>query len=349
MLLMSVTFAVAAVRLAHRRHAGPADERDREPRLGRHDLRRQDRHPDRRRAAAARASRSPRGSRRSRRTPRWRASRPAPATATGPWRRSPSASPATPARVGGEVPFSSEWKWSGLRIGAHAATCWAPRTSSTRAGALTLPPEPRARCSSEETAAGRRVVAFGESRRAAARRRRRGEAPPRLAPLALVVLEETLRPDAAETIAFMREQEVDLKLISGDARATVTAVAGAVGVPADAGVDRGPRPARATRRSWPRSRSANTIFCRIAPEQKKALVGALRGVGPLHGDDRRRRQRRAGAEAGAAGGGDGLRRPGDQRASPTSSCSRTSSRACRKRSPKAGGSPATSTASAAST
>ena len=32
-------------------HAGPADERDREPRLGRHDLRRQDRHPDRRRAA----------------------------------------------------------------------------------------------------------------------------------------------------------------------------------------------------------------------------------------------------------------------------------------------------------
>ena len=39
------------------------------------------------------------------------------------------------------------------------------------------------------------------------------------------MLEETLRPDAAETIAFMREQEVDLKLISGDARETVTAVA----------------------------------------------------------------------------------------------------------------------------
>jgi len=60
--------------------------------------------------------------------------------------------------------------------------------------------------------------------------------PPRLTPLALVVLEETLRPDAAETIAFMREQEVDLKLISGDARATVTAVAYAVGVPREAGV-----------------------------------------------------------------------------------------------------------------
>ena len=52
-LLMSVTFAVAAVRLARKRHADPADERLREPRLGRHDLRRQDRHADRGRAEAA--------------------------------------------------------------------------------------------------------------------------------------------------------------------------------------------------------------------------------------------------------------------------------------------------------
>ena len=55
--------------------------------------------------------------------------------------------------------------------------------------------------------------------------------PPPLEPKALVVLEETLRPDAAETIEFMRDQQVDLKLISGDARETVTAVAHAVGVP----------------------------------------------------------------------------------------------------------------------
>ena len=38
----------------------------------------------------------------------------------------------------------------------------------------------------------------------------------------------------------MREQEVDLKLISGDAASTVTAVAYAVGVPRDAGVVEGP-------------------------------------------------------------------------------------------------------------
>ena len=72
----------------------------------------------------------------------------------------------------------------------------------------------------------------------------------------------------------MREQEVDLKLISGDARSTVTAVAHAVGVPADAGVIEGPelpddRPGLA------QAAEENTIFCRITPEQKKALVGAL--------------------------------------------------------------------------
>ena len=89
------------------------------------------------------------------------------------------------------------------------------------------------------------------------------------------MLEETLRPDAAETIAFMREQKVDLKLISGDARATVTAVAYAVGVPREAGVIEGSELPEDQARSWPRRQQRNTIFCRIKPEQKKALVAAL--------------------------------------------------------------------------
>ena len=75
-LLMSVTFAVAAVRLARDGHAGPADGGDRVAGRRRHDLRRQDRNPDRRHAGAGlrrgrRAAQSPRP-----RTGRWRASRP---------------------------------------------------------------------------------------------------------------------------------------------------------------------------------------------------------------------------------------------------------------------------------
>ena len=98
--------------------------------------------------------------------------------------------------------------------------------------------------------------------------------PPRLEARALVVLEERLRSDALETVEFMREQQVDLKLISGDARETVTAVAQSVGVPRGRGRHRGPGPAPGQVRARSR-RGANTIFCRITPEQKKALVGAL--------------------------------------------------------------------------
>jgi cation-transporting P-type ATPase E len=183
--------------------------------------------------------------------------------------------PGEAARVGGEVPFSSIWKWSGLRIDGSSYVLGAPDLLE-RAGALSLPPGLERKLE-EETAAGRRVVAFGESAEALPDDPVAG-APPRLAALALVVLEETLRPDAAETIAYIHEEGVDLKLISGDARATVTAVAYSVGVPREAGVVEGP--------DLPEDPEAlaevaqrNAIFCRIAPEQKKALVEALRAAG----------------------------------------------------------------------
>jgi magnesium-transporting ATPase (P-type) len=183
--------------------------------------------------------------------------------------------PAQPSRVGGEVPFSSKWKWSGLRLGGTTYVLGAPDVLE-RSGALSLPPGLRRKLE-EETAAGRRVVAFGQSTEPLPDDPGHTP-PPRLTPIALVVLEETLRADAAETIAVMREAEVDLKLISGDARATVTAVAYAVGVPADAGVIEGSElPEDPEGLAVVAQR--DTIFCRIAPEQKKALVEALRASG----------------------------------------------------------------------
>jgi cation-transporting ATPase E len=203
--------------------------------------------------------------------------------------------PAQPGRVGGEVPFSSKWKWSGIALEGpplrsresdrDATSAGSPRSTSwvmgapdilAQAGALELPPG-LARKLAEETAAGRRVVAFGQSSGALPDDPENAP-PPRLTPLALVVLEETLRTDAAATIAVMREAEVDLKLISGDARATVTAVAYAVGVPADAGVIEGSELPEDPE-GLAAAALSNTIFCRIAPEQKKALVEALRASG----------------------------------------------------------------------
>jgi len=177
--------------------------------------------------------------------------------------------------VRGEVPFSSEWKWSGVSLdgsGDGATYVLGAPDVLAESGALSLPPR-LAEKLKQETAAGRRVVAFGQTSEALPEDPA-ANGSPRLNPLALVVLEETLRPDAAETIATMREEEVDLKLISGDAAATVTAVAYAVGVPQDARVIEGPDLPE-DEEGLARAAMENTIFCRIKPEQKKALVGAL--------------------------------------------------------------------------
>ncbi|HEX6204205.1 MAG TPA: cation-translocating P-type ATPase [Solirubrobacterales bacterium] len=181
--------------------------------------------------------------------------------------------------VRGEVPFSSEWKWSGVSLdgaGGGATYLLGAPDILAEQGALTLPAGLAAKLE-EETAAGRRVVAFGQTSEPLPDDPAARGAPP-MQPLALVVLEETLRPDAAETIAYMREEEVDLKLISGDAAATVTAVAFAVGVPRDAGVVEGPDLPEDPE-ELAKVAQANTIFCRIKPEQKKALVGALVAAG----------------------------------------------------------------------
>ena len=183
--------------------------------------------------------------------------------------------PGSAGKVVAEVPFSSSWKWSGVTLNGQGPSrsyvLGAPDVLAA-AGALTLSPALQ-NTLEEHTRAGRRVVAFGEAR-GALPENPANSPPPQLEPIALVVLEERLRPDARETIEFMRSQEVDLKLISGDARATVTAVAKAVGVPEDAGVIEGPQ-LPDDRAGLAQAAEQNTVFCRITPEQKKKLVGAL--------------------------------------------------------------------------
>jgi cation-transporting P-type ATPase E len=180
--------------------------------------------------------------------------------------------PATGERVRAEVPFSSEWKWSGLTLGrGETYVLGAPDVLMAR-GSLSLP-VPLQRSLEQNTKTGRRVVAFGRAS-GGLPDNPYSDPPPAVTPLALIVLEETLRPDARETIRYMREQETDLKLISGDAPQTVIAVASAVGVPAGAGVVTGDELPE-ERQALGRIAEENTIFCRIRPEQKKALVSAL--------------------------------------------------------------------------
>ena len=189
--------------------------------------------------------------------------------------------PARPVRVAEEVPFSSEWKWSGITLdggGPSQSYVLGAPDVLIESGALSLSP-PLERELAEHTSAGRRVVAFGVTREGLPSDPG-GQAPPKLEPVALVVLAETLRPDAKETVEFMREQEVDLKLISGDAKETVTAVATAVGVPEEAGVIEGSA-LPDDQAGLTEAAERNTVFCRIRPEQKKALVGVLSDSGRM--------------------------------------------------------------------
>jgi cation-transporting P-type ATPase E len=184
--------------------------------------------------------------------------------------------PAAAERVVAEVPFSSEWKWSGLTLDGRNApprsyVLGAPDVLED-AGALVLPPELR-RTLDVHTGAGRRVIAFGDAP-GTLPADPASQPPPQLEGRALVVLQENRRSDAAETIDFMREQQVDLKLISGDACQTVTAVARAVGVAPQARVIEGPS-LPTDPEGLADAAEQNTIFCRIAPEQKKSLVAAL--------------------------------------------------------------------------
>ncbi len=91
---------------------------------------------------------------------------------------------------------------------------------------------------------------------------------------ALVVFEEKVRPDAAETLRYFREQDVRCMVISGDNPNTVGAIARRVGVP---GADR-PYDARELPDDVEALSSVLeefSVFGRVSPQQKRAIVGAL--------------------------------------------------------------------------
>jgi cation-transporting ATPase E len=91
-------------------------------------------------------------------------------------------------------------------------------------------------------------------------------------PTALVVLEQRLRPDAADTLRYFDEQNVRAKVISGDNAVSVGAVAGKLGLTGEV-VDARRLPAE--RAEMGEALDAATVFGRVTPQQKRDMVGAL--------------------------------------------------------------------------
>ncbi|MGW6821244.1 HAD-IC family P-type ATPase [Streptomyces sp. NPDC055005] len=97
-------------------------------------------------------------------------------------------------------------------------------------------------------------------------------------PTALVVLEQRLRPDAADTLRYFEDQDVKTKVISGDNAVSVGAVAGKLGLPgAQNTVDARKLPT--DRAEMAGVLDENAVFGRVTPQQKRDIVAALQSRG----------------------------------------------------------------------
>lgn len=100
-------------------------------------------------------------------------------------------------------------------------------------------------------------------------------APGLVEPIALVVLEQRIRPDAAETLEFFRSQGVQVKVISGDNAESVGAVTRNLGMDSGEAID-----ARSiTEADFAQTINNSHVFGRVTPQQKRAMVAALQNNG----------------------------------------------------------------------
>ncbi|MFF5828428.1 HAD-IC family P-type ATPase [Streptomyces bacillaris] len=97
-------------------------------------------------------------------------------------------------------------------------------------------------------------------------------------PTALVVLEQRLRPDAAETLKYFAQQNVATKVISGDNAVSVGAVAGKLGLAgAENTLDARRMPTDPDEMAT--AMEQNAVFGRVTPQQKRDMVAALQSRG----------------------------------------------------------------------
>ncbi|MFA7324374.1 MAG: HAD-IC family P-type ATPase [Candidatus Nanopelagicales bacterium] len=166
------------------------------------------------------------------------------------------------------VPFSSARKWSGASFQGQGTWVIGAPEMLLDAG------DPALARAEELGADGSRVLAVGSSAGTL-----NGDAP--LAGVvahALVLIDQRLRADAAQTVAYFLEQGVQVKVISGDNAVTVGAIAALAGVPgAESPVDARTLPTDA--KEFGDVVASASVFGRVTPTQKQAMVDALHARG----------------------------------------------------------------------
>lgn len=101
--------------------------------------------------------------------------------------------------------------------------------------------------------------------------------PEGLTPIALFLLTDVIRAEAPDTLQFFDSQGVDLKVISGDDPVTVASIARKAGLKnADRYVD---ATTLYTQEDLEQAVAECSVFGRVTPQQKKAMVQALKAQG----------------------------------------------------------------------
>ena len=160
------------------------------------------------------------------------------------------------------APFKSATKWSGASYGPHGNWVIGAPDVLLDAGS------PVAGQAEQIGARGLRVLLLGSSDLSVDS----PDAPGRVTPVALVVLEQRVRPDARDTLDYFASQHVSVKVISGDNAVSVGAVAGSLGLH---GQTMDARELPTEPNELADTMTEYTTFGRVRPDQKRAMVHAL--------------------------------------------------------------------------
>ncbi|MCV7215806.1 HAD-IC family P-type ATPase [Mycobacterium crocinum] len=160
------------------------------------------------------------------------------------------------------APFKSATKWSGVSYSEHGN--WLIGAPDV----LLDPDSPAAAQAEDIGSRGMRVLLLGASDQPVDS----PDAPGRVTPVALVVLEQRVRSDARETLEYFASQHVSVKVISGDNAVSVGAVAQTLGLHGET-MDARRLPTEPD--ALANTMAEYTTFGRVRPDQKRAMVHAL--------------------------------------------------------------------------
>jgi len=102
------------------------------------------------------------------------------------------------------------------------------------------------------------------------------KAPTQRKPLALIAIEDHIREDAPATLKWFRDNDVAIKIISGDNPVTVSEVARRVGIP---GAEKYVSLSGLTDPEVVELANQYTVFGRVTPEQKRLLIKSIKAKG----------------------------------------------------------------------